>query len=118
MPREESGEISYDAKGRVRWGKRAAGLLIERIDTKAVFLVLRSAEVLDPGLWGIPGGRVEPGETELDAAIQESSEELGTLPHFHVLSEKAMTSGEFTYTTFFATMPGEIASVWKPVLNW
>ncbi|GAA1234409.1 NUDIX domain-containing protein [Prauserella halophila] len=29
------------------------------------------------GLWELPGGRVEPGESESDALVRECSEELG-----------------------------------------
>jgi 8-oxo-dGTP pyrophosphatase MutT (NUDIX family) len=118
MTREEGGEISYDAEGRVRWGRRAAGLIIERVDNGKILLVLRSAEVMDPGVWGIPGGRVEPDETELEGALQEAEEELGTLPHIRIVGETRMESGDFSYTTFFAQVPGPIAEVWKPELNW
>lgn len=54
MTRGESGEMSYDAEGRLRWGRRAAGILIQRIDTGEFLLVLRSADVMDPGVLGIP----------------------------------------------------------------
>lgn len=118
MPRREGEEISYDAEGRPRWGRRAAGLLIERIDTGHILLVLRSGEVMDPGLWGIPGGRVEAGEDDLEGAFMEAEEELGALPDVQVVGQTEMKSGDFTYTTFHALMPGPIAKLWEPVLNW
>lgn len=111
-------EISFDAKGRPRWGRRAAGLLIERIDYKRVLLLLRSSEVMDPGLWGIPGGRVEDGEADLDAAEREATEEIGTLPDLQVIDKASTVSGEFTYTTFHVRLVGAIADLWCPVLNW
>jgi hypothetical protein len=50
--------------------------------------------------------------------MTEAEEELGPLPPLHVTDEHVMTSGDFTYTTYFATMPGAVAKCWKPRLNW
>jgi 8-oxo-dGTP pyrophosphatase MutT (NUDIX family) len=116
--RKESEEVSRDASGRIRWGRRAAGLLIQRTDTAEILLLLRSEEVMDPGLWGIPGGRVEPGETDLDAAFMESEEEVGKLPRLDVVGEYTLVSGDFTYSTFHVIILGEYAAGWSPVLNW
>jgi 8-oxo-dGTP pyrophosphatase MutT (NUDIX family) len=113
-----SDDYAYDATGQVRWGRRAAGLLIRRDDTGAIFLALRSEDVMDPGLWGIPGGRVEPGQTDQEAAFEETLEELGTLPPVEVVGEHIMQSGSFTYTTYVAVMAGADAATWRPQLNW
>lgn len=51
----------------------------------AIAVVLRDDHVLlvqrgkqpDRGLWGFPGGHVEPGETALEAAVRELHEETG-----------------------------------------
>ncbi|TCK23153.1 ADP-ribose pyrophosphatase YjhB (NUDIX family) [Ancylobacter aquaticus] len=40
-------------------------------------LLVRRANPPDQGLWGFPGGRIEPGETYLDAALRELHEETG-----------------------------------------
>jgi len=116
--RPEGGEVSYDAEGRLRWGKRAAGLLIQREDSKDFLLVLRSNEVMDPGLLGIPGGRVEPGEELDEAAISETTEELGPLPPVKIVASDTYESGDFSYVTFLAKMKAKDAKKWKPVLNW
>jgi 8-oxo-dGTP pyrophosphatase MutT (NUDIX family) len=112
------GEMSFDAEGRLRWGRRAAGLLIQRTDNKKILLLLRSAEVMDPGLWGIPGGRVEPWEDDLNAAIRESEEELGEVYGLEITGVRSIVSGEFMYSTYFAKMPGAVAAAWTPELNW
>lgn len=119
MPkRTEGDEISFDAEGRPRWGRKAAGILIKRTDLDMFLLVVRSQEVMDPGVLGIPGGRVEPGETEEDAAIQEATEELGPIPPMKFVDRDVYTSGDFSYVTFLALMSGENAEGWKPELNW
>lgn len=116
--RSEGGELSYDAEGRLRWGRKAAGILIRRTDTGMFLLVLRSADVMDPGILGIPGGRIETGETEEDAAFSETEEELGLIPDVKIVDRDVYQSGDFTYVTFLADMLGEDAQGWVPTLNW
>jgi 8-oxo-dGTP pyrophosphatase MutT (NUDIX family) len=45
----------------------------------AAFLLCRRASRLNrhAGQWALPGGRVDPGETALQAALRETDEELG-----------------------------------------
>lgn len=53
----------------------------------ALAVLIRGGHVLlvqrknppDAGLWGFPGGHVEPGETALDAAARELAEETGVI---------------------------------------
>lgn len=111
-------DYSYDAEGRFRWGSRAAGLLISRADTQEILLTLRSGDVLDPYVWGIPGGRVEPGQRLYEAARTETIEELGSLPRVKRLGDVTMTSGAFSFTTFFVAISGQAAERWAPELNW
>ncbi|HEY9211792.1 MAG TPA: NUDIX hydrolase [Ancylobacter sp.] len=40
-------------------------------------LLVRRANPPDQGLWGLPGGRMELGETHLEAALRELEEETG-----------------------------------------
>lgn len=51
----------------------AAGVLVRQRGSGAVLLQLRS----DDGTWGLPGGRLEPGETLEQAARRELLEETG-----------------------------------------
>ncbi|NHN90642.1 NUDIX hydrolase [Acetobacter sicerae] len=56
---------------------RGAVLAVCRNPTDGGFLLVRRANPPDAGLWGFPGGRIEPGETLLTAASRELLEETG-----------------------------------------
>ncbi|MEQ8232239.1 MAG: NUDIX domain-containing protein [Gammaproteobacteria bacterium] len=49
------------------------------LDDAARLLLLRRAENarLGPGLWGLPAGKIEPGESPEAAAAREMDEEIG-----------------------------------------
>lgn len=96
----------------------AAGLLIFRPNGR-VFLTLRSGEVLDPGVWSIPGGSIEPGEGPWEAALREGREEVGHLPVLHEIGTPHVYSlREFRYVTFPVMMDESDAQMWEPTLNW
>ena len=57
----------------------AAGILIATKSKEALFL-LRGAGGDFPGCWALPGGKIEDGETALEAAKRETVEEIGFLP--------------------------------------
>ncbi len=52
--------------------KAGVGLIIR--DRRGRLLIERRS---DCGLWGLPGGRIEPGESIVDAAVREVREETG-----------------------------------------
>jgi 8-oxo-dGTP pyrophosphatase MutT (NUDIX family) len=52
--------------------RAGVGIAIRDADNK-VLLERRS----DCGMWGLPGGRIDPGESAVEAAIRESREETG-----------------------------------------
>jgi mutator protein MutT len=54
----------------------AAGVIFE--DESGEILVLRRHKSAREGeTWGLPGGKIEPGETSLQAAVREVEEEIG-----------------------------------------
>lgn len=60
-------------------GRRAAVVLcvVEQPGGPAVVVIKRAYRGRNPGQWGLPGGRVEDGETEVGAALRELAEEVG-----------------------------------------
>jgi 8-oxo-dGTP pyrophosphatase MutT (NUDIX family) len=61
----------------------AAGIALQATSTGRVLMLQRRLDPTDPnsGVWEFPGGRLEPGETPLAAAVREWQEEVGvTLP--------------------------------------
>jgi len=85
-----------------RWGKmaqmekQAACVLL--CDGQNILAVSRGPTRLD---WGLPGGKVEPGETVEEGARRELWEETGYVIDDALFAAFSMQSGEFMCTTFF-----------------
>jgi 8-oxo-dGTP pyrophosphatase MutT (NUDIX family) len=46
-------------------------------DAAGRLLLIRRGHAPSAGLWSVPGGRIEPGETEPEAIVRELAEETG-----------------------------------------
>jgi 8-oxo-dGTP pyrophosphatase MutT (NUDIX family) len=80
------------------WGGKGAGVFFT--NGKKVLLLKRSGKGDNGGTWGLPGGKLEEGESSIDGAIREAKEECGRIKgqRFDDLKE---TDGLHDWTTFF-----------------
>jgi 8-oxo-dGTP pyrophosphatase MutT (NUDIX family) len=93
----------------------AVGVWFYSIDTQRYLYLLRS-DPKHPETWGLPGGKIEAGETMIDAMQRECIEELGSMPaYIRLVPLEKFTSadGIFAYHTFFCSVANEFI----PVLN-
>ena len=93
----------------------AVGVWFYAVDTSRYLYLMRN-DPKHPGAWGLPGGKIDAGETLMDAITRECTEELGAMPAYLKLIplEKFTTSDHgFAYHTFFCSVTSEFV----PVLN-
>ena len=93
----------------------AVGVWFYSVDTQRYLYLLRN-DPRHPGTWGLPGGKIESGETLIDAMSRECVEELGFVPEylklFHLEKFTSADQG-FVYHTFFCSVETEFT----PKLN-
>ena len=78
------------------------------------FLYLLRTDAKNPGNWGIPGGKIDKGETLLEGIVRECEEEIGYFPEDGKLVPiQKFINHSFTYHTFFC----EVTDEFIPVLN-
>ena len=93
----------------------AVGIWFYAQDTQRYLYLLRN-DPRHPGTWGLPGGKIDPGETLIQAITRECTEEMGSMPQYIRLAPlEKFTSADsgFVYHTFFCSVESEFA----PVLN-
>ena len=93
----------------------AVGIWFYAQDTQRYLYLLRN-DPRHPGTWGLPGGKIDTGETLIQAIERECTEEMGSMPKYIRLAplEKFTSAdGGFAYHTFFCSVESEFT----PVLN-
>jgi 8-oxo-dGTP diphosphatase len=93
----------------------AVGVWFYSINTQRYLYLLRN-DPRHPDTWGLPGGKIEGGETLFDAITRECTEEMGAMPEYvRLVPVEKFTSADsgFVYHTFFCSVTDEFC----PVLN-
>lgn len=68
----------------------AVGAIVVR---DGAVLLVRRGRPPSQGLWSVPGGKVEPGETEADAVVRELAEETGLIGKVIALAGEVVRPG-------------------------
>ena len=78
------------------------------IDAGRVLAVQRAEPPVLYGLWEFPGGKVEPGESEVGALVRECAEELGLALTVgaRVGPDVPLLEGRLVLRVYAATAPG------------
>ena len=93
----------------------AVGIWFYSVATQRYLYLMRN-DPKHPDSWGLPGGKIESGETMMAAMERECQEELGSMPDYiRLVPLEKFTSadGGFAYHTFFCS----VAREFTPVLN-
>ncbi|MFH1157296.1 MAG: NUDIX hydrolase [Pseudomonadota bacterium] len=99
-----------DTDGMGKWGREGAGVYILARDTGRILALKRSAHVRSPHTWGIPGGKMEEGETPEQTAIREVFEEIRYRSEkfdLRPLAQFRTKDGVFRFNNFLAVVDRE-----------
>ncbi len=94
---------------------KAVGVWFRSKSTGRYLYLIRN-DNKNPGAWGLPGGKIETGETLLGGMERECIEELGSFPTYErLIPLEKFTSADsaFEYHTWVCVVAGEFT----PVLN-
>lgn len=94
---------------------KAVGVWFRASSTKRYLYLLRN-DPKHPGAWGLPGGKIEAGETLLGGMERECIEELGKFPTYQrlvPLEKFTSADSNFEYHTWVCAVQNEFV----PQLN-
>ena len=94
---------------------KAVGVWFRAVTTGRYLYLMRN-DPRHPQVWGLPGGKIESGETLLGGMERECCEELGSMPSYlRLVPLERFTSadGHFEYNTWVCV----VAEEFQPRLN-
>ena len=92
---------------------KSAGVFFYAADTKRFLYLLRNDDKT-PVNWGLPGGKIDEGETLLEGIKRECIEEINFFPKdAKLIPIQKFINNSFTYHTFFCKIDHEFI----PTLN-
>ena len=95
--------------------RRSAGILF--VSGRRVLLLRRASRSNNAGLWGLPGGRIDEGESEWLAALRECREEIGAPPLCRPIGEIVVRRPKRLYRIFVVRVPKSERLLWRARLN-
>ncbi len=115
-PEYEAGDAAHYAAREETgfFGAQAAGCVMMAKTTGRIMLVLRSAQVDQPGTWGNLGGAHHSDERPIAAAKREAHEETGYAGAVQMIPLLVFQKGSFRYSNFLAIVEDEF----EPQLGW
>jgi mutator protein MutT len=111
--RPNRGNIVADAEDEEAKIPKAACVLIISDDGK----ILAVSRKNNPQDFGLPGGKVDPGEDSREAAVRELYEETGLIAT-HCSAVFSQYDGSYLTTTFMCNIEGEIDTSESGVIRW
>jgi 8-oxo-dGTP pyrophosphatase MutT (NUDIX family) len=85
----------------------SAGVFFYSQNTNRFLFLLRTDDK-NPGNWGIPGGKIEKGESLFEGIERECLEEVGFFPaEAKLIPIQKFVNNTFTYHTFFCMLREE-----------
>ena len=107
--------VQKQNKSRKQKTFRGAGIFFICTQDNTALFLKRSADVMEPGTWGIPGGSAKPEEKLAETAKRETVEEITNLPRNSRVIDSITNKGDgWRYKIFIVDVPLEDKDAWTP----
>jgi 8-oxo-dGTP pyrophosphatase MutT (NUDIX family) len=96
------------------WGRGGAGGVFYAEDTGRYLFAHRSEDVLEPGTWGVWGGKFDDDETPEETLKREIEEEAGYTGEYKLKPLFVFKDGDFSFHNYLIIVPHEF----EPIQSW